>query len=338
MPSNPTFYVSGRFLHDRFGTKILLRGINLPLLDDWDFPDSDYLDAVAQSGANAVRIQWYVNYPQPPADQPQRQSYSLADLDTLLHRCAAAEMIPVLMLADLTCAPDTSQLNNLLVAWWTDPEVVVVLQKHTKYLIINIGNEVGYYHWSGDSSDTLATYIADYSSAIAGIRHAGLNVPLMIDATDCGTSLDIFTTTGKQLIDADPLKNILLSAHAYWAGYDGLGHIDACVQAGLPIIFGEVSNLQDGDTAGTYVSLDANGNNPWPPASNLFTYQALLAAAIHHEIGWLAWSWGPDDSPDRKLSTDGTFASLTPWGEDFLDNPGYGLVSRSKRHVLLPLA
>jgi len=335
MSTHATLYTSGRFLYTRFGSKLILRGIDLPLLDDWSFPGSDYLAAVAQSKANAIRIQWYKDYPQPTPPATQRQPYPLSALDDFLQRCAEAEMVPILMLADLTCASDTSQLNSLLVPWWTDPAVVAVLQKHAQYLIINIANEVGFYHWAGDSADLLAAYLSDYSNAIASIRKAGLNVPLMIDATDCGSSLDIFLSVGKQLIAADPLHNVLLSAHAYWAGYDGLDYINSCVTADLPIVFAEVSNIQDGDTDGTYYSLDATNSNPWPPAPNGFTYQALLAQAFHHEIGWLAWSWGPDKNADRQLSVDGTFTSLTPWGQDFLNNPSYGLATHSLRHKLL---
>ena len=335
MAAHANLYVSGRFLQTRLGSKLILRGIDLPLLDDWGFPGSDYLDAVAQTNANAIRIQWYRNYPQPAPPDQQRGPYPLSALDSFLHRCAAAEMVPILMLADLTCASDTSRLNETLVAWWTEPDVVAILKKHAKYLIINIANEVGFYHWAGDSPDVLAAYVSDYTKAIQSIRAAGLSVPLMIDAPDCGASVDVFLTVGKQLIAADSLHNLLLSAHAYWAGYDGLSWIVGCVSAGLPLVFGEVSNIQDGDSDGAYYSLDANGKNPWPPAPNGFTYQALLAAAFHHEIGWLAWSWGPDKNADRQLSTDGSFASLTPWGEDFLKDPTHGLVACSQRHKLL---
>jgi hypothetical protein len=57
------------------------------------------------------------------------------------------------------------------------------------------------------------------------MRKAGLTMPLLIDAPDCGTSLDAFLTVGQQLITADPSHNFLLSAHAYWAAYDGLSYI-----------------------------------------------------------------------------------------------------------------
>jgi mannan endo-1,4-beta-mannosidase len=60
-----TFYTEGRYLHDPNGKKIILRGINLPLLDDWDFPQRDKLTELEKTGANAVRIQWYKDYGNP---------------------------------------------------------------------------------------------------------------------------------------------------------------------------------------------------------------------------------------------------------------------------------
>ena len=94
-----TFYTEGRHLHDPNGKKIILRGINLPLLDDWDFPPGDKLADLEQTGANAVRIQWYINY-----GNAQRPAYTLADLDAFLTQCKAKRMIPILGLWDVTCA------------------------------------------------------------------------------------------------------------------------------------------------------------------------------------------------------------------------------------------
>jgi len=332
MPERNTLYISGRFLRSRNGAKVILRGVNLPLLDDWAFPPADYVSAVAQSSANAVRIQWYVNYGD--ADRP---AYSLSDLDGVLTQCAQAELIPILMLADLTCAADTSLLNSELVSWWTSSDVVAVLSKHAKYLVINLGNEVGFYHWADDSQAVLDAYVADYGKAIASIRAAGLDCPVMIDAPDCGTSIDVFLTVGEKLVESDPQKNVLLSTHAYWAGYDGMPFIQQCVNASLPIVFGEIANRQDevvnGQTVYGYYDLDGTDGNI--AAANGFTYQALLSTLLHHEIGWLAWSWGPDECTARMLSTDGTFSALSLYGEDIVNNLSYGLATKSHRHKLL---
>src|SRR5690349_7533627 len=53
-----TCYIAGRHLHEPDGDQLILRGINLPLLDDWNFPPGNRLDDLVQTGANAIRIQW----------------------------------------------------------------------------------------------------------------------------------------------------------------------------------------------------------------------------------------------------------------------------------------
>jgi mannan endo-1,4-beta-mannosidase len=261
----PTLYVSGRFLNDRKGDRVILRGVNLPLLDDWRFPGADYLDQVAQTGANAVRLQWYVNYP-----DATRPPYSVSDLDDVLTRCTAAGMIPILQLADLTCQSDATQLNAQLIPWWTSTEVVALLNGHAEDVIINLANELGAYHWADDSDQALQTYLAAYTEGLASIRNAGLAMPVMIDAPDCGTSLDAFTSVGQSLVKADPAHNLLLSVHAYWAATDYSSTIRSCIDLDLPLVCGEISNRQDdtdddGKLVG-YYDLDGTTKNVAAPS------------------------------------------------------------------------
>jgi len=53
-PWKANLYVDGRFLYDRYRNQVILRGVNYPLLDDWQFPPDSYLSEIAQSGANAI--------------------------------------------------------------------------------------------------------------------------------------------------------------------------------------------------------------------------------------------------------------------------------------------
>ena len=85
MATHATLYTSGADLCGLDGKKIILRGVDYPLLDDWNFPGKDSLAEIAKTGANAIRIQWYVNY-----GSPDRPKYSLNDLDSFLLRCATA--------------------------------------------------------------------------------------------------------------------------------------------------------------------------------------------------------------------------------------------------------
>ena len=326
-PPPPTLYTDGAILRDRTGVAITLRGANLPLLDDWRFPGADNLDEVFKTGANAVRIQWYVNY-------PARPPYSVADLDTVLARCKTAGVIPILYLADLTGEPDPAKLNTDLIPWWTSQPVVDVLNKHADCLIINLANELGAYHFASDPAAAMTAYVDAYTTAIQSVRAAGLAMPVMIDAPDFGTSLDLFASAGPTLVAADPNTNLLLSAHAYWAATDRTSSIATCVTLGLPIVFGEIANKQDqtdadGNLLG-YYDIDGNTDNPAP--SN-FAYQTLLPTLGNNAIGWLAWGWGPDNCAPRQLSSDGTFAALTPYGQDVVTNPTYGLTLATKANI-----
>lgn len=219
-PTSDVFYVTGRRLRDNDRVPVTLRGVNLPLLDDWDFPASDRLAEVEKSGANAVRIQWYAQYP-----DPARPAYSITHLDAFLDRCRLHRMIPILELHDCTCQGDPQLVNIQLIPWWTRADVVKVLRRHERYLIINLANELGEYRFGGATPAALDAFKNAYKQAISSIRAQGLRMPIMIDAPDCGTSLHALVSIGHELINHDPRRSLLMSAHAYWAGWDGTAHV-----------------------------------------------------------------------------------------------------------------
>ena len=326
-----TLKTQGRSLYDSMGQKIVLRGVDLPLLDDWSFPQSNKLAELAKTGANAVRIQWYINY-----GNSSRPQYSLQDLDNFLGQCTTQGIIPILFLSDVTCQPNPALVNTQLIPWWTSPDVMTVLKKHQQHLIINLANELGFYRWVGSTTTALEDFKNAYKTAITSIRQQDLHVPLMIDAPDCGTSLEAFNLVGQQLINHDPDHNLLLSEHAYWAGYDGFSALNTAIQANLPIVFGEIANTQDevinGVTQYGYYSLD--GSNQGNPPLNNFTYQALLQNLKQQDIGWLAWSWWKDNSARRQMTSNGNFSGLTTYGNDLVNNATYGLKATAQRSTL----
>ena len=327
----PTLFVQNGALYDNASNKVILRGVNLPLLDDWTFPGSDRLAELERTGANAVRIQWYVHY-----GDPARPLYTVGQLSSFLEKCRTSRMIPIVMLSDYTCKADTTLVNTGLVPWWTSPDVVAMLNQHKRYVIVNLANELGNYRWAGSSAAALSAYKNAYKTAVTSIRNAGLTMPIMIDAPDCGTSLNAFTSIGQELVDHDPQRNVLLSVHAYWAspGFDGPSEIQKAYQAKLPIVFGEIANKQSDGNDECYYDLDGTSQGH-PPDSN-FTYQSLLTSLANYGIGWLAWSWGPDKCTSRRMTSDGTFARLTPYGSDIVNNGVYGLKTHAKRTPTLP--
>jgi mannan endo-1,4-beta-mannosidase len=322
------FFTRGANLYNPYGIKVVLKGINLPLLDDWGFPQSNTLAELAQTGANAVRIQWYKDY-----GQPSRPAYSVADLDRFLSECRKLSIIPILYLNDLTCQADPNLLNSQLLPWWTSDPVVSVLKKHERYLIINLANELGHYRWSSNKDEALANFVNAYTIAIAGIRKY-LRVPIAIDAPDCGTSIEVFPKIAQTLIGADPLHNLLFSGHAYWASYDGMSYLQAAINANVPIFFGEIANKQDEEVNGAtqycYYNIDVINRR----RTNAFSYQSLLTYLQSRDIGWLAWSWWKDNCSSRQITLNGSMSGLTPYGKDIVDNRSYGLKSTAKRVTL----
>jgi mannan endo-1,4-beta-mannosidase len=326
------FCVLGRHLYDSGGSKTILRGINLPVLDDWNFPPNPTLDGydvpsyLADTGANAVRIQWYMNY-DAGRDDHRDPSYDISHLDALLEKCREKKLVPIVGLWDGTSKCTIERLNAEFVPWWES--MLPVLNKHKKYLILNLANELGCYFWKSEEEQAaaLTQFRTCYEQALSLMR-AQWDGPIMIDATDGGTAIGLWNDIGPDMRNSDPDYNIVFDVHAYWADADLWGEnrwqplLLSAVSSNLPIVFGEIANKQDKDEASFY-DLDLSGEND--PAPSGFLYPDLLKILQEQDVGWLAWSWGPDNCAQRRLSSDGTDTALTNFGNDIVNNAFYGL-------------
>ncbi len=113
----------------------------------------------------------------------------LEKLDTAIARCIRNKMIAIVDLHDNTCNGDISQIATLS-NWWLSPNVIAMINNYKHSLIINIANEAGYVQWTGNAAAALVDFKNTYQSIVSNMRNAGIEVPLMIDAPDCGTDLD----------------------------------------------------------------------------------------------------------------------------------------------------
>lgn len=316
-----TMYVDGFLLRDKCGNIVTLHGVNYPVMDDWEFPNTSEVSAqIEQSGANAVRIQWYMDY-----GQPSRPAYSLADLDTVISRVARLDMIPILELHDYTCAAGFSQLNNNMVPWYTQNAMLALINKHKAYLIINLANEFGHVSWAGNPATAETDFKNAYVAALVSMRGAGIKVPLMIDAPDCGQSADRLMNVASAIHSGDPDHNVLFSVHAYWYGYaqnDSATMRNAIQQmanSNYCFVLGEVGNYQDD---GSYCTYSLN-------------YTAILRSAKDLKMGWLIWSWYKDGCNARQMTVAGNYANLTPFGNSVINHPYFGLRNVAQRSPYL---
>ncbi len=306
-----TVSVQGNLILGPCGDTLLLRGVNYaPYNWGWS-PNQLQFAEIAQSGANCVRIPWY-NTPEPGT--PTTTYSDLANLDSALSKCIQSQLIPIIELHDQTCQNDPNALITMA-NWYIQPGVLALIDKYKHSLIVNIANEALYVNWTGDPFAAQNTYVDTYTTITQTLRNAGITVPIMIDGPDCGTNLDLLATVGPTLQQNDPLHNLIFSAHAYWyafAANDSLtmeGKIDNAIASGIPFILGEIANLQDDQVLCQY---------------NL-NYQPLLRICQSRNVNWLAWSWDNDGCADRQITTNGSYSSLTAYGDDILNNIDYGI-------------
>jgi mannan endo-1,4-beta-mannosidase len=284
-PSDTHMYVVGRHLHDRCGERVLLRGINHMVI--WTDREGATFPEIAKTGANTLRIVWTVK------DHPGEDV-----LDAALTKSLAARLIPIIELHDAT-----GKLNVVpeLVDFWVRPEIVAVLKKHEASLILNVANEAG-----GNGTRTDA-FVEIYRSAIQRLRAAGLEMPIMIDAPGWGQDINVLQDAAPALLAADPQKNLLFSVHMWWVQGAGsadpgskqriVSELEESVAMELPLVIGEFAHAGVG-------------------CAKFIDYETIISEAQKHEVGWLAWSWGPgnNDCAEMDMTTDGRFETLRDWG------------------------
>ncbi len=278
-----TMYVEGRHLYSAAGEKVVLRGMNEMYVWSSDKTGQWSLGEIAQTGANCVRLVW------------NAKDGSKSDLAKLIDNCVANKMIAIPECHDAT--GDWSKLDACI-NFWKDSVLIDAIQRNRKWALLNIGNEVG------DSKVTDAMFLTDYKRAIDSIRLWGYTVPIMIDASNWGQSVDVLFNTWKDLEAYDPQKNVIFSAHSYWATTTNYTRIaEKSISENMPIIIGE----------GPSVTL--------PGSCKLLDYETGLTVAGENEIGWMSWSWGLVNNGDCKVffdhTTNGRFGN---WENEEVEN------------------
>lgn len=334
-----TLQVVGKNLISANGQTIILRGVNYPLINQGEISLDNpagyqaYIDEVANTGANAVRIPWYTSgqnwrdIPGPPNNgTPGTVDGYVTNghLSNIIAYCISKKMVPILSIHDdsyITCKDNWAYFNSTVMNFWTDPDVLALIEANKSYLIINLANEFDYVRWgSGSLSTELNTFKTNYSAAISTLRQAGVNVPIMIDAPDCGQSSTELLSVAEEMNQTDTKHNLIFSSHAYWIGYANTlsqvqTKLNEAQNTNVCFVLGEVATNQDGD----------NGECGFYDLSTL--YPMILSEACSRNIGWLAWSFSLDCSPARQMSPTSSASNLTTFGNDIVNNVNYGLKS-----------
>ncbi|TAH06860.1 MAG: mannan endo-1,4-beta-mannosidase [Sphingobacteriia bacterium] len=290
-----TCYVNGRFLYAPNGEKIILRGINkMNVVTDptgeKSFPE------IAKTGANTVRIMWAT------------WGGNGEKLDIIIGNCIKHQMIPIIELHDAT-----GKWNKLdeCVDFWLQKDVVTIIQKYQRHLLLNIANEAG--------TDTVSqhSFAATYGKIVRRMRGAGIHIPLMIDAANWGRNESYILTNSKELVAADPLHNLIFSWHIWDAGISET-RIETAIQKSIQLNI----NLLIGEFAPIEVKCKC-----------CIPYKFILQYCQQQQIGWLAWSWGVGNSDCAAMDMTKTesFESLFDWGLEVAVTDLYSIKNTSSR-------
>ncbi|WP_075341627.1 glycosyl hydrolase family 8 [Tenacibaculum agarivorans] len=289
--------------------EIVMRGYNEMFIWSQDRTGEVILPEIAKTGSNAVRLVWTTQGNE-------------AEFDQLINNSIKNSMIPVAELHDAT--GDFSKLQMLL-DYWKRPAVLSTIQKYKKWLIVNIGNEVG------NGSESTAQWVAYYKDAITQLREAGIDTPLMIDCGGYGNRESYFLEGGNELLEFDPLHNIIFAVHTYWTNGDDQAKVDRL-------------NLMIADAKSKKLPYII-GEGPQKVASPIacgqsFPYVEMIKRLQEEQIGWLSWSWGAVDnndcgSPnsDLDVTTDGKYGS---WATNFAEEISVTDINSIKNTSIIP--
>lgn len=325
-----TFTTNGSKVIDPCGNEFIIRGVNYSLADDWNFPGNlnngkELSKEIIKANPNTVRIQWYADY-----GQPTRPALTLEGLDSVISRFARAGIASMIELHDFTYTHhDTAAFNTLGLAWWTSQPVIDLLNKHKSYLFLNVANEFGpawypgpAFNYNPNYNTQLIAWKAHQINIIKKLRAVGIELPIVIDGPNYSLDYTYVLNNGADLVNADPLKRVILSCHAYWSGSqnDMNTIVDQLSAASFPIILGEIGNV------------DAE--------CNAIPYTDVLTRAQTKNLGWLAWTWNRDHCAARNMTSndpngvnnpqdDGLFSSLTTFGQTIVNNATFGLATKA---------
>lgn len=256
--SGTTMYVSGRHLYSAVGEKVMFRGVNEMFIWSNDKQGKVILPQIEKSGANVVRLVWLA-------------SGSPVDLDSLINNCIKNKMIPMVDMHDAT-----GNWGNIptCVNYMKRADVVAVMNKYKKWVILNIANE------AGDANVTNTQFQTTYIDAVAQLRSVGYTFPFIIDAADWGKQENYITSTWAAIQQSDPQHNCMFSIHPYWVEDQATQQtrftnlMNAVVSNNIPLLIGEGPEWY--------------GYN----CSSVIPYVWMMQQLQTNQIGWLVWSWG----------------------------------------------
>ena len=300
---NSVLTLDGRLLKDSCGETVILRGVNHGNIWTTDLGIQEF-SQISQTKANCVRICLERKYTSWVGGNPVINVLRGGQIDTIIQAALDQKLIPIAELHDFTDgSAEHSRIQTNLdsaVMFWTNPDVMAALKKHSRFLILNLANEPE--HWL----DTEQEFYDACSSAITAIRTAGLKIPIMIDGMHWGQDHTFFINNGNgtKLLTEDPEHKLLFSVHTYWetssvTDAEMTSRFENMYDSRLPFVIGEFA-YDIGNTC-----------------TNSINYHLIMDLCQQHHIGYLYWWWGFYEAGSNNclsMTPAGTYAGLADQG------------------------
>lgn len=283
------FHVKDGKLLDVNCAEFVMRGVNYPYAWFSTRNAQQDIQAIAATGANAVRIVL--------ATGGRWTKTSQSTLTSLIGWAKAAKLVSIVEVHDTTGYSEQSgsvQLSNAT-SYWTGSDIVSSLKGQEAFVILNIGNEP-------NGNNTSTNWASTHVTAVQALRTAGLNHTLMVDAPNWGQDWEnrMRDGGGSSIWDADSQKNLVFSVHMYDV-YESSSTVTSYFNNFLmkyeaPLVVGEFAADH-----GSMGNVDED---------------TIMSLAESMSVGYLGWSWSGNGDGLGSLDITNNFSSgsFTTWG------------------------
>jgi hypothetical protein len=278
----------GRFLLDTCGNRLVVRGIEGSIGAGMEVHGtfSGYIDELAATGANAVRLL--------PDQAPGQPTASATVIEGMVARAVSHGMVVYLSVYD-------NRYNDfvpfdVIQAFWARPDIKSLVNRYRKWMIVDGVQEI-------DAADCVG-WRNEAVSRLTWLRGQGYDLPTTAISAQRGRKLNCAVQEGAAVVAADPLHQVIIGVQMYW-GTPFWIEDQGTVAQGIATIAQQSFPIQAGfdyvsDGGGTYVD-----------------YQGGMTAAETYSVGWLWWDYYNPFYLQQSLSTDGLSAPghVSPFGE-----------------------
>lgn len=293
--------VNGTKLYDAAGNEVILRGVNVPLGGFADWAATSEANAKCRYNVNATRA-WI-------STGTRWGKTDLSVIENYVNISRKYNILCVLEVHDYQGSNKTEDLEKIVDYW---KQFKKLLNDNEDMVILNIANE-----WLGDEKQA-SKWAPAYKKAVKELRDSGINNVLMIDAPGWGQVVDPMAESCRDVLNADPLKQIMFSIHMYQkAGKDKeviKSNIDKMLNQGVCTVIGEFG-------AGKEFG-----------GPNVVDSAYVMDYCQQKGVGTFAWCWKGNTLKGTEyldLVKDWAGEELTPWGE-FVINSKNGIKNTSK--------